>query len=114
MGHAPQELCPAKETSMIMDGLRHRLVPLACALVLCIGLQPIWSEKAIAQGYSQTNLVSNIPGLAAFTDPNLVNPWGIALSPASPFWISDNGTGLLTLYNGAGKPQALVVTVAPP
>jgi uncharacterized protein (TIGR03118 family) len=43
-----------------------------------------------------------------------VNPWGIAMSSASPFWISDNGTGLLTLYNGAGKPQSLVVTVPPP
>src|SRR5258708_28725150 len=38
----------------------------------------------------QTNLVSDLPGAAAITDPNLVNPWGISESSASPFWISDN------------------------
>jgi uncharacterized protein (TIGR03118 family) len=63
-------------------------------------------------GYAQTNLVSNIPGLAAFTDPNLQNPWGIAMSAASPFWISDNASGKATIYNTAGAPQGLVVTIA--
>jgi uncharacterized protein (TIGR03118 family) len=62
-------------------------------------------------GYTQTNLVSDIPGLAAVTDPNLVNPWGIAMSPASPFWISDNGSGKASLYNTAGAIQGLVVTM---
>jgi uncharacterized protein (TIGR03118 family) len=64
--------------------------------------------------FRQTNLVSNIPGNAAFTDPNLVNPWGISSSPASPFWVSDNGTGVTTLYNTAGAPQSLVVTIPNP
>lgn len=64
--------------------------------------------------FNQVNLVSDIPGLAANTDPNLVNPWGIAFGATSPFWISDNKTGLSTLYNGAGVPQALVVTIPPP
>jgi hypothetical protein len=45
----------------------------------------------------QTNLVSDLPGIAAVTDPNLVNPWGISESSASPFWISDNNSGLSTL-----------------
>src|SRR5438874_13765652 len=61
--------------------------------------------------YDQTNLVSNIPGLAAVTDPNLKNPWGISFTAASPFWIADNGTGLSTLYTGAGIPNSLVVTI---
>jgi len=64
--------------------------------------------------FNQTNLVSNIPGEALTTDPDLVNPWGIALSSGSPFWISDNGTGKATLYNGSGVKQGLVVTVPPP
>jgi uncharacterized protein (TIGR03118 family) len=64
-------------------------------------------------GYIQTNLTSDIPGLANFTDPNLVNPWGISFGPTTPFWTADNGTGLSTLYNGMGQPQALVVTVPP-
>jgi hypothetical protein len=63
-------------------------------------------------GYVQTNLVSDIPGLAANTDPNLRNPWGISFSPGgSPFWVSDNAAGLVTLYNGAGSTIPLVVSV---
>src|SRR4026209_2794970 len=64
--------------------------------------------------YGQTNLVSNIPGLASHTDPDLKNPWGISFSPTSPFWVADNGAGLSTLYNGAGVKQGLVVTIPPP
>src|SRR5271165_6212697 len=64
-----------------------------------------------AQHYTQTNLVSDIPGAAAFTDPNLVNPWGLSRSSGSPWWVSDNGTGLATLYDGTGTAKSLVVTV---
>src|SRR5262249_61070323 len=46
----------------------------------------------------QTNLVSDLPGVAALADPHLVNPWGISESGTSPFWVSDNGAGLSTLY----------------
>src|SRR5262249_40791401 len=55
-------------------------------------------------GYVQHNLVSDIPGLADQTDPNLVNPWGIASSATSPLWISDNHSGTATVYNGSGPP----------
>src|SRR5262249_29535292 len=61
--------------------------------------------------YQQTNLVSDIPGLAANTDPNLKNPWGISSSGTSPFWVSDANTSKSTLYNSAGIPQALVVSM---
>ena len=64
-----------------------------------------------AQHYTQTNLVSNTSGVAPVTDPQLVNPWGLSRSSSSPWWISDNGTGLSTLYNGAGAKQGLVVTI---
>lgn len=64
--------------------------------------------------YTQHNLVSDIPGLAAYTDPQLVNPWGVAFSGGSPFWVSDNGMGLATLYNTFGVKQGLVVTIPPP
>src|ERR1700679_262605 len=69
------------------------------------------SEAAIAGTVVQTDLVSDVPGLAANTDPNLKNPWGVSFAPTSPFWTSDQGTALSTLYNGAGLPQALVVTI---
>ena len=66
---------------------------------------------AYAQHYTQVNLVANTSGVAAVTDPNLVNPWGVSRSSGSPWWISDNGTGLSTLYNGAGAINPLVVTI---
>ena len=66
---------------------------------------------AQAQHYSQVNLVANASGVAPVTDPNLVNPWGLSRSSSSPWWVSDNGTGLSTLYNGAGAINPLVVTV---
>ena len=65
-------------------------------------------------GYVQTNLVSDIPGLARATDPNLKNPWGITFFPGAPFWISDNGSGLSTLYDGKGNIVPLVVQIPPP
>ena len=82
------------------------LVNAACTIALA--LTPTLLH---ADSYTQTNLVSDIPGLAANTDPNLKNPWGVSFAPTSPFWTSDQGTGLSTLYNGAGLPQALVVTI---
>lgn len=63
--------------------------------------------------YQQHNLVSDGFVMAEHTDPNLVNPWGIAFNPFGPVWIADNGSGLSTLYNGTGTPQALIVTIPP-
>src|SRR5271156_3921068 len=58
-----------------------------------------------------TPLTVNAGGDAANVDANLVNPWGLARSSTSPWWVSDNGTGLSTLYGGTGAPVALVVTI---
>lgn len=63
------------------------------------------------QHYKQTNLVADTPGVAAVTDPNLVNPWGLSRSSGSPWWVSDNGTGMSTLYDGSGNIVPLVVTI---
>ena len=67
---------------------------------------------AHATEFHVIKLVSDTGG-AAHSDANLINPWGLASSPTSPFWVADNGTGLSTLYNSAGQPQSLVVTVNP-
>jgi uncharacterized protein (TIGR03118 family) len=68
--------------------------------------------------YTQTDLVSDGSVAAVTTDPNLVNAWGLANLPGSPFWINDNGTGVSTLYDGTGVPQPplspLVVTIPLP
>ena len=62
----------------------------------------------------QTNLVSDLPGVAQHTDPQLINPWGIATSGGGPFWISDNNAGVSTLYNTAGSKLGLVVSIPTP
>jgi uncharacterized protein (TIGR03118 family) len=66
---------------------------------------------AHAAGHIQQNLVSNGAVPAAHIDADLKNPWGISFGPSTPFWVSDNGTGLSTLYNGQGVKQGLIVTI---
>ena len=78
------------------------------AAILCLA-----TTASAQHRYQQTNLVSDIPGMATFTDASLVNPWGLSRSATSPWWASDNGTGLSTLYNGTGVKQGLVVTIPP-
>jgi uncharacterized protein (TIGR03118 family) len=66
------------------------------------------------QAYTQTNLVSNLSGVAAVTDPNLANVWGLSRSSTGDWWVSDNTTGLSTLYSGTtGAITPLVVTIPP-
>src|SRR5216683_6594740 len=67
-----------------------------------------------AQRYKQTNLVSNITGMAPTIDPNLKNPWGLTRSSGSPWWVGNNNSGTSTLYDGKGNAIPLVVTVPPP
>lgn len=69
------------------------------------------SLPAAAQKVNITNLTSDITAVGPFTDANLVNPWGMSTSPSGPWWFSDNGTGLSTLYIASGQPQSLVVTI---
>ena len=78
----------------------HGFIGLAGAL-LVLGAQGLLGQNE----YIQRNLVSDLAGLAEHTDTNLVNPWGIAFSATSPFWISDNHSGLSTLYAGSGAPN---------
>ena len=82
-----------------------------------------WSIASVSSilaqnSYTVRNLVSDIPGAAEQTDPNLKNPWGLSASPTSPFWISNNHTGTTTLYNTDGIPfptaKPLVVKIPPP
>jgi uncharacterized protein (TIGR03118 family) len=57
-----------------------------------------WQDRDKDGQYQQVNLVSDLPGVALLQDTNLVNAWGISFSATGPFWISDNGSGLSTLY----------------
>jgi uncharacterized protein (TIGR03118 family) len=73
----------------------------------------VMGVASFGQHYTQTNLVSNESGVAPVTDPQLINPWGISRGSGSPWWVSDERTGLSTLYNGAGAKQSLIVTIPP-
>ncbi|PYJ29631.1 MAG: TIGR03118 family protein [Verrucomicrobia bacterium] len=66
-----------------------------------------------ADTYSWTNFQSDIAGVAQHTDPHLVNPWGMAAGSSGTIWVSDNGTGVSTLYNQDGTANSLVVAIPP-
>ena len=63
-----------------------------------------------ADVYKKRNLVSDLDGVARITDPNLVNPWGLAFGPTTPAWVSDNGMDVSTLYTG-GVRKSIPVTL---
>jgi uncharacterized protein (TIGR03118 family) len=56
-----------------------------------------------ADGFTQNNLISNMPGLATITDPNLVNPWGVSFAGGSPIWISNQATNTSILPSVVGS-----------
>jgi hypothetical protein len=84
----------------------------ALSATLFGGLFVLIADVAQA-GYIQTNLVSDIAGLASIQDPLLVNPWGISHSPTSPFWTSNQATSTATLYGVTGSTTVAKVNVAP-
>jgi uncharacterized protein (TIGR03118 family) len=97
-----------------MATIKHSLycivLAMAVTILIAASAQPALAD-GVADNFAQTNLVSDIPGVAKTTDPNLVNPWGVAFSSSGPFWVSDNGTSSSTIYTGDGSKLGLVVTI---
>src|SRR3954468_5972972 len=87
-----------------------RTMLLASGVVAALG-SGIHTAKA---DYIQTNLVSNIRGLATLTEPLLVNPWGISRSPTSPFWAPKPGTSPRPVFRVKGQPEITEVNINPP
>src|SRR4029077_8531724 len=79
-----------------------------------LAVEQLEDRQLLSANFLQTNLVSDIPGMAQAFDPNLVNPWGLVASSGSPWWVSDNNAGVSTLYNGQGQKQALQVSIPTP
>src|SRR5215475_13683694 len=79
--------------------------------LLLLGAAMFTVGSARADTYSWTKLQSDIAGVAQHTDPNLVNPWGMAAGSTGVIWVSDNGTGVSTLYNQDGTAVPLVVEI---
>src|SRR6059058_4951172 len=98
-------------------GSRRRVL-LALGIVLGVAVVATAPLKAAGRtSFTVVPLVSDQPGVALNTDPNLVNAWGLTSGPTTPWWVSDNGTDVSTLYRGSdGAPfptaSPLVVGVA--
>src|SRR5256885_1827560 len=95
----------------------HRLL-LAASVTL--GVSTSMANAVVISPYFQTNLVSDIPGLAPVQDLNLQNPWGVSESATSPLWISDQHAGVATLYTvhglsatPAGGPLVVTIPTVP-
>ncbi|GHO93978.1 hypothetical protein KSF_040260 [Reticulibacter mediterranei] len=111
---------------ILPDKRNSRFLTVLCSKLLVFGLAlsflAMCPQAALAHGngfYQQTNLVSDIRGVARFTDPNLVNSWGLSHSSTGPWFVSDNGTGVATAYRGNGKAfpsgsAPLVITIPLP
>jgi uncharacterized protein (TIGR03118 family) len=96
---------------LLSDSRRRALFALALMFGLAaIAVTPL--RAAQGNSFRVVPLVSDQPGVAPNTDPNLVNAWGLTSGPTTPWWVADNGTDKSTLYRGSdGQPQALVVDV---
>lgn len=81
------------------------------AFTICLGLAVMMVTNVALAQYQLKNLVSNQVGTAGRVDPLLVNAWGLAYGPGGPFWLSDQGSGWSTLYDGRGVAKSLKVVV---
>jgi len=81
-----------------------------CHLTLAAALVIVFASTSALAQYNITVLDSDIAGKGHF-DSLLVNAWGLAYGPSQPFWLSDEGSGWSTLYDGSGNPQNLQVIV---
>jgi hypothetical protein len=82
------------------------------AIVVTVTALSLGASRADA--FVQTNLVSDIPGLATITDPSLQNPWGMAELAMSPIWSANQATNTSTLYNVMGSTSVSKVNINPP
>jgi uncharacterized protein (TIGR03118 family) len=90
---------PSRRIPRWLGGVRGALVLAVVAGLVALG-PAAGAAGQPGNAYHQTNLVSDLPGLAQLTDPDLVNPWGMAAGPTTPAWVADNGTDRATIYPG--------------
>ncbi len=86
------------------------------ALVLAVAATAPVAADVQTPRIHQENVASDIPGIAAIEDPDVVNAWGLALGPTTPLWVANNGSGKATLYSGkeAGPFAKVGLTVTIP
>ena len=94
-----------------MQSSSSRLLAWLFAIVATAVVAAVPASAASDNVYSVHPRVSNVPGAAPTTDPNLVNAWGLTASATSPWWVADNGTNVSTIYRANGTIVPLVVQV---
>ena len=82
--------------------MRHKFALFFCCVLLAGSGLIADSATAQTKAFRQSNLASSVPGAAASDAPSLVNPWAIAGLPGQPFFITDNGAGLVSVHDSAG------------
>jgi uncharacterized protein (TIGR03118 family) len=93
---------------MFYNAIRsHGLLLVAAGLVVgcSIGKGP----GSDAEYYERRDLTADRDGIGEHTDPNLVNPWGLAYGPDSYFWVANEGSGTATVYDGDGADRSDVI-----
>ena len=85
--------------------------PLMTVAILASTLA-IFTPSSIAQ-YKQVNLDTNTAGTGKYLDPLIVNAWGVGYRDGGPFWVTDEGAGVVTIYDQRGEKANLVVVVPP-
>src|SRR6476646_2401838 len=116
-----QSIAPKSSVNAVSSRLSARTILVALAAVfaaLAIAPHLPSATPTGATTFTQTNLVSDVPGMARTLDVSLVNPWGMALGLNSGIWIPDKGSGRATTYDGTGQPipsgaPQLVTILAP-
>lgn len=83
--------------------MRASTLSVATLALLAIAITGCTEEVEPGRVFLRTDLVSDRAGFATHTDPQLVNPWGIAFGPDTYFWVANNGTSTSTLYDGEGE-----------
>lgn len=95
-----------------MQNIRLRAArTIAAASILAAAVLAVSLAAQERNSYTATNLVSDQAGVAALTDASLVNAWGLTSTPTSPWWVSDNGTNVATIYRADGTKVPLTVDV---
>jgi uncharacterized protein (TIGR03118 family) len=84
----------------------------AVGAALLLAVLPAGATAASDNVYSVTNLVSDVSGVAANTDSNLVNAWGLTSTAGSPWWVADNGMDVSTVYKADGTTARAPVAVS--
>ncbi len=81
------------------------------ALLASLVLVALVATPAVAKNQNAINAFAVQALQTNASDPSLVNGWGLVSGPATPWWVSNNGTNTSTLYQASGTKVALTVSV---